>query len=314
MFSGLNLAFFSLGRLHLEAEAKQGCADALKILLLRTRSNFLLCTILWGNVSVNVALAMLSGSVMTGVIAFAFSTFGITFFGEIVPQAYFSRNALKMGSLLAPVIRFYQFVLWPVAWPSAWALDKWIGKEGAVFLDEEDFEVLLDRHIRERQTDIGHAEGRGALNFLRIDDLRVSGEGSSIAEESILPLSALDDPDALRQQLQESTWKWVVFTEGEDETPKQVLNADEYLRQPDSDPHEFCHKPIVVDNPDTTLDRVLTELVVETERPDDRLIDREVILYWGSNSRRIITGPDILGRLLNGIAQRVIVPPDTPTN
>ncbi|MFT5470333.1 MAG: metal transporter CNNM [Verrucomicrobiales bacterium] len=314
MFSGLNLAFFSLGRLHLEAEAKQGCPDALKILLLRTRSNLLLCTILWGNVSVNVALAMLSGSVMTGVVAFAFSTFGITFIGEIIPQAYFSRNALKMGSLLAPVIRFYQIILWPVARPSAWVLDKWIGQEGAVFLDEEDFEVLLDRHINERETDIGHAEGRGALNFLRIDDLRVSGEGSSIAPESIMPISSLDDIESFRQHLQSNTWKWIVLTEGVGEMPKLVLNADEFLRQPNSSPTEFCHIPIVVQNPEATLDTVLTQLVVETETPDDRLIDREVILYWGSNSRRIITGPDILGRLLNGIAQRILTIPDTATN
>lgn len=305
MFSGLNLAFFSLGRLNLEAEAQQGCPDALKILLLRTRSNFLLCTVLWGNVSVNVALAMLSDSVMAGVFAFLFSTFGITFFGEILPQAYFSRNALKMGSALAPVIRFYQFVLWPVARPSAWALDKWIGQEGPLFLDEEDFEVLLDRHIRERGTDIGHTEGRGALNFLRLDDLRVSGEGSPIARESILPITALEDPDALRQELRQTNWKWFILVEpNEDETPRLVLNADEFLRQPSLEPRVFCHHPIVVEDPHTTLDRVLTELVVECDRPYDRLIDREVILYWGANSRRIITGPDLLGRLLNGIARR----------
>lgn len=315
MFSGLNLAFFSLGRLHLEAEAKQGCADALKILLLRTRSNMLLCTILWGNVSVNVALAMLSDSVMAGLLAFCFSTIGITFFGEIVPQAYFSRNALKMGSMLTPVIRFYQILLWPVAKPSSWVLDKWIGQEGAVFLDEADFEVLLNRHIDERHTDIGHAEGRGALNFLRIDDLRVSGEGSSLAPETILPVGALEDAAKLREQLLVSNWKWTIFTDA-DEKPVLALNADEYLREIRTaegpvDPRIFCHKPIVVTDSERTLDHVLTQLVVETERPDDRLIDREVILYWGENSKRIVTGPDILGRLLNGIARRVLVSPES---
>ena len=302
MFSGLNLAFFSLGRLHLEAEAQQGCPNALKVLLLRTRSNFLLCTILWGNVSVNVALAMLSDSVMTGVVAFLFSTCGITFFGEIMPQAYFSRNALKMGALLAPVIRFYQVLLWPFARPSAWVLDRWMGQEGPLFLDEEDFRVLLRRHIRERETDIGETEGRGALNFLRIDDLRVSGEGASLAPGSVLPLSALDDPNAVRELLQSCKWKWFIFVEND--KPRLALNADECMRQPDAPLSTFCHQPIVVQDPETTLDRVLSELVVESERVDDRLIDREVILYWGPQARRIITGPDLLGRLLNGIVRR----------
>lgn len=309
MFSGLNLAFFSLGRLHLEAEVKQGCPNALKILMLRRRSNLLLCTLLWGNVSVNVALALLSDSVMAGVAAFLFSTCGITFFGEILPQAYFSRNALKVGSMLAPVIRFYQILLWPVARPCAWVLDRWIGEEGPLFFDEQDFEVLLNRHISERFTNIGHAEGRGALNFLKLDDLRISGEGSSLDPDTVLPLTVLESED-LRGRLQRSRLKWAILVD-EDGSPKLALNSDEYLRAywdkgECPHPEEFCHEPIVVRDPEWTLDRVLANLVVEMERPDDRLIDREVILYWGENSKRIITGPDLLGRLLNGIAKRVV--------
>jgi len=101
MFSGLNLAFFSLSRLQLEVEMKQGNRIAGKVLAVRQDSNFLLTTILWGNVGINVLLTLLSDSVMAGVAAFAFSTVFITVFGEILPQAYFSRNALRMASPLA---------------------------------------------------------------------------------------------------------------------------------------------------------------------------------------------------------------------
>ncbi len=94
---------------------------------MREDSNFLLTTILWGNVGINVLLTLLSNSVMAGVVAFAFSTVVITFAGEIMPQAYFSRRAMRMASLLSPVLRFYQYVLYPVAKPSAWMLDKWLG-------------------------------------------------------------------------------------------------------------------------------------------------------------------------------------------
>lgn len=45
MFSGLNLAFFSLSRLHLEVEAENGNRAARRILSLRKDSNFLLTTI-----------------------------------------------------------------------------------------------------------------------------------------------------------------------------------------------------------------------------------------------------------------------------
>ena len=136
MFSGLNLAFFSVTRMRLESEAEQENAAAVRILRLRSDANFLLCTILWGNVGVNVLLALLSESVLAGVGGFVFSTVGITIFGEIGPQAYFSRHTLRMGSLFTPVIRFYQVLLFPVAKPSSLILDGWVGPEGPNFIRE----------------------------------------------------------------------------------------------------------------------------------------------------------------------------------
>ena len=97
MFSGLNLAFFSLSRLQLQVEISQGNEAAERVLAVRQDSNFLLTTILWGNVGINVLLTLLSDSVLAGVAAFAFSTVFITIFGEILPQAYFSRNALSLS-------------------------------------------------------------------------------------------------------------------------------------------------------------------------------------------------------------------------
>jgi CBS domain containing-hemolysin-like protein len=130
MFSGLNLALLGISRLRLEVEAHAGNPAAVIILNLRKDSNFLLTTVLWGNVGINVLLTLLSNSVMAGLTAFLFSTVLITFVGEIAPQAYFSRHAMRMGSLLSPVLHFYQFLLYPVAKPSAMVLDHWLGKEG----------------------------------------------------------------------------------------------------------------------------------------------------------------------------------------
>lgn len=130
LFSGLNLAVFSVGRLRLEVEAASGNTDARTLLELRQRANYVLTTILWGNVGINVLLALLSDSVMTGVVAFLFSTFVITLFGEIAPQAYFSRHALRVAARLGPVLRFYMLFLYPVAKPSSLLLDAWLGPEG----------------------------------------------------------------------------------------------------------------------------------------------------------------------------------------
>lgn len=54
MFSGLNLAFFSLSRLQLEVEMKQGNEIAARVLEVRQDLKFLLTTILWGNVGIKV--------------------------------------------------------------------------------------------------------------------------------------------------------------------------------------------------------------------------------------------------------------------
>jgi CBS domain containing-hemolysin-like protein len=319
MFSGLNLAFFSVGRLRLEAEAESGNKAAQKVLRLRNDSNFLLCTILWGNVSVNVLLALLSDSVLAGVWAFVFSTAGITFFGEIIPQAYFSRHAMRMGALLSPIIRFYQIVLFVVAKPSALVLDGWIGPEGPAFLRERDMEMILQKHIREDDSEIGATEGRGALNFLSLDDRKISDEGAEIAPETIfsfpckldlptIPSANEPEGEAFVQALDKTSLKWAIITD-EMDNPKLVLETDCYVRailsgNPDADVYRFCHRPVIVSDPDLTLDDVLDQFVVEAEHGEDRVVDHDVVLYWTAAQHRIVTGADILGRLLHGIAKR----------
>jgi metal transporter CNNM len=101
LFSGLNLAVFSLSLLRLQIAADGGNADAIKVLELRKNTNQVLATVIWGNVTTNVLLTMLSDSLLTGLGAFFFSTFAITLLGEIIPQAYFSctTNDLAMHAV-----------------------------------------------------------------------------------------------------------------------------------------------------------------------------------------------------------------------
>ncbi len=189
MFSGLNLAFFSFSRLRLEIEAESTDSKKVqKVLKMRTDSNFLLTTILWGNVGINVLLTLLSDSVMAGIVSFLFSTFLITLFGEIVPQAYFSRNSLKMASLLSPVLKLYQFLLFPVAKPSALLLDAWLGKESIQFFKEQNIKLFLKKHVEDTDSEIDFIEGTGAINFLSLDDIQVSEEGETVNPGSIISL------------------------------------------------------------------------------------------------------------------------------
>jgi CBS domain containing-hemolysin-like protein len=117
------------------------------VLAFRQDNNFLLTTILWGNVSINVLLTLLSDSVMTGVLAFAFPKVVITMVGEIIPQAYFSRHAPRMASLMTQALRFYQVLLYPVAKPTAKILDAWLGPEGIHMFRERGLREVIKMHM-----------------------------------------------------------------------------------------------------------------------------------------------------------------------
>ena len=317
MFSGLNLAFFSVSRLRLEIEAAKGNRQAKRILSLREDSNFLLSTILWGNVGVNVLLVLLSNSVLTGFMAFLFSTLLITFGGEIMPQAYCSRHALRMASLLSPVLRFYQYLLFPVAKLTALILDKWLGAEAIEYFKEKDLRELIKIHAGSEKSNINRVEGRGALNFLAIDDLPVTAEGEVIDPESIVTLEFEGDrpvfpavspssADEFLKQIHLSEKKWVILVDSEGE-PRMALNSDSFLRSAlfntePFNPYAHCHHPIIVKSGKTRLGEIIPRLKVHPLRSGDDVVDEDLIVYWG-DEKRIITGADILGRLLRGIVQ-----------
>src|SRR5690242_10454650 len=318
MFAGLNLATFSLSRLRLEIEANAGNAQAAKVRELRRDSNLTLATIVWGNAATNVVLTLLSDSVLSGLAAFAFSTFAITIFGEIIPQAYFSRHALRVTARLMPVLRFYSIVLYPVAKPTALFLNWWIGHEDVRLLGENAFKALITHHMQARGGEVGTLEGIGATNFLELDDVRVVDEGEELDPRSVIELDMAEGRPALPRltgapsdpflrKVNASGQKWVIIVD-RSQQPVFVLDADGFIRDaifggPSGKPERYCHRPIVVTDPNTPLDHVLGRMKVKPERPGDDVIDDDLILVWGDKVRRVITGSDLLGRLLRGIAR-----------
>jgi hypothetical protein len=322
IFSGLTIGFFGLSRLGLEIKAEAKDRDAARILNLRKDSNFLLATLLWGNVAANVLITLLTNSVLTGAGAFLFSTFTITVFGEIMPQAYFSRHALKVGSMFVPVIRFYQTLLYFIARPTSVLLDKWLGKEGARYFQEKELLLMLNKQINSAGSDVDPIEGTGASNFLKLDDIYIKDEGERIDEDSILSLpennGIIQFPqfmektqDEFLQKIHESEKKWIIITNDKGE-PRFAMDSDAFLRdavyeKERSNPYHYCHRPVIVADPSTTLGQVLGQLKVVPEHSEDDVIDHDLILYW-ADQKKVITGADILGRLLRGIAKRDACP------
>ena len=320
LFAGLNLAIFSLSQLRLQIEADGGNPDAARVLELRGDSNGVLSTIVWGNVSTNVVLTLLSDSALTGIGAFFFSTIVITMLCEIVPQAYFSRNALRMTARFLPFLNFYRVVLFPLARPTALLLDWWLGQEGISYLRERDVRSLILRSSTSGG-DISRLEALGARNFLDLDDIPVSEEGEPVDAQSIiamplanqrcvLPKFERSPDDPFLRRVDASGKKWVIVTDLAGD-PVFVLDSHHFLRdalfnQLDTDLDAYWHRPVIIRDPKTTLGDVISCMKVEPERPGDDVIDNDLILVWGPQPR-IITGADLLGRLL-----RDIVTPETP--
>jgi len=315
LFAGLNLAIFSLSQLRLQLEADGGNKDAAGVLELRKDSNRVLATVIWGNVCTNVFLTLLSDSVLAGLGAFFFSAIVITLFGEIVPQAYFSRNALRMTARFLPFLIFWRKALFFLAKPTAILLDWWLGVEGITYLRERDVRSLVARAAASGG-DIGKLEAIGVQNFLDLDDLSVIEEGEPVHTQSVislplasgrcvLPTFKASPNDPFLQQVNASGKKWVIVTDLAGE-PAFVLDSHHFLRDALFDQHAqneggCWHRPIIVRDMHTRLGDVIGRLKVVQQRPDDDVIDNDLILVWGSQ-KRIITGSDLLGRLLRGIA------------
>jgi metal transporter CNNM len=316
LFSGSNIAVFSLSRLRLEAAAAAGDKTASTALELRRDANFTLVTILMGNVAINVLLTMLADSVMIGVLAFLFSTVVITALGEIVPQAYFSRNALRAVAIFAPVLRFYRILLWPLAKPTALLLDTWVGTESVPWFRERELHNILRYHAINTGSEVGRVEAIGAINFLALDDLVVQDQGKPLDPNSIVQLPfdedhpvfpaidrAQDDP--FLHKLAASQKKWIVLQD-EKGKPRLLLNLNAFLRDflvlgSDVALGDYCHRPAVVTRPTETLDTALG--ILATLRAQDAGHDETIILLWSPGVKRMITGSDVLRCLLSGMGE-----------
>jgi metal transporter CNNM len=122
-----------------------------------------------------------------------------------------------------------------------------------------------------------------------------------------LPKFECSPNDPFLQQLDASRKKWVIIVDPAGH-PCLVLDADQFLRdalfnEVSVDMETYWHRPIIVTNMRTPLGDVMGRMKVKPKHSEDDVIDNDLILVWGAQ-KRIITGADLLGRLLRGITTR----------
>jgi len=195
-FSGLTLGFFSLNLTSLERKMNLGDKRAAKVYPVRKNGNLLLCTLLLGNVAVNSTMAIFLGNIATGLIAGIVSTALIVVFGEIIPQAIFSRFALRLGASTVWLVRAFIFLLFPIAYPLSWLLDKALGEELGTIWSKKEIEEIIKHHEDAEESEIDADEERIMLGALAFSDKLVE----SIATPKPM-VFMLDEDQVIDQEL-----------------------------------------------------------------------------------------------------------------
>ena len=228
-----------------------------------------------------------------------------------MPQATFSRRALKFGAFFAPMIRFYQVLLFPVTRSTAYMLDRILGAEAPSYYSEKDLIALIEEPLSlQTPIDISAEEGRGAIEFLKLDDRLVKSVGQKVLPEQVIKAPFTNGrllkiefearvDDAFLQPLFKCDEELMVLLD-QDKKPQLVLAVNLFLKavfaaQGPVKVRDYCVKPLVVTDPVAPVSTILkafTKAAVQEKNLP------AVALYWQGRTHKIITGDDLLALVL----------------
>lgn len=258
LFSGLTIGMFTLDVSDLERKARNGNKKASEVLLIRRNGNMLLCTLLIGNSMVNSALSQTIGGAMSGPVALGVSTAVIFLFGELLPQAAFSKNALVVGYRLSWLMRILMWTLWPITKPLSFALDRIFGQDISKFYDREELKDFIDSH--EKDGEIIDADERrimiGAMTF-----------SEKLASDVMTPASVVvtvnaDDSASLYQDSVPEMFSRIPVWQGKTDNIVGVLLAKRI-------PGKTCHigeiplEKVIKVKADVNLDQIMQAMIRE---------------------------------------------------
>ncbi|HET9174602.1 MAG TPA: CNNM domain-containing protein [Candidatus Saccharimonadales bacterium] len=203
--SGLNVALVSLDLADLRRKAKLGNRDAKAALPFRRNTHLSLVAILLTNIAVVSATSLVldhafaGNHLLAGFAAGAISTILIVIFGEVFPQAFFSRRALPLFAKLAPFMRVMIFVSYPLAKPLQLLLDRLLPRERAPLQSRQELGLIMAEHQNSSSSELDDDEVEIIRGALQLSEKRVRDIMTDIRHVYWLMPETLIDADRVDQ-------------------------------------------------------------------------------------------------------------------
>lgn len=266
LFSGLNLGLMSLDKTELKVIEKCGSKNekkyAKRISPVRKRGNFLLCTLLLGNVLVNNTLTILLDDISNGLIAVIAATIGIVIFGEIIPQAICSRHGLAVGAKTIWITMVFMVLTFPLSYPISLLLDKLLGEELGQVYNREKLQELI--RVTKDHHDLKNDEVNIISGALELTRKKVSEIMTRIEDVFMLDYSAVLDFETMSDIMKRGYTRIPVYENDASNIIAMLNIKDLAFVDPDDQTSlkTICkfynHQPIFVFD-DQTLDTMLRE-------------------------------------------------------
>lgn len=166
--SGLNIAVMALDPADLRRKAKLGNKQAQHVLPLRARTHLTLASILLTNVAAVSACSLVLDQRLNGWLAGLVSTLLIVVFGEIMPQALFSKDPLGWANAFSPLLKGMIAVTFVLSKPLQVLLDKLFPHQRAALQSRKELGLIVSEHQDSPSSELDDDEieiMRGALSL-----------------------------------------------------------------------------------------------------------------------------------------------------
>jgi metal transporter CNNM len=171
--SGLNIAVMSLNPEELKRKAKLGNRQAKRVLPLRQRTHLTLASILLVNVAAVSATSLVLEQELNGWLAGLIATLLIVIFGEIMPQALFSRNPLGWTSRFAWLLKAMIAITYIVSRPLQLLLDDLFPRVNPHLQSRSELGLMIAEHLGTNESELDDDEVEIIRGALQLSEKRV---------------------------------------------------------------------------------------------------------------------------------------------